>query len=95
MGYERIINCVICGEITIVGSARGKYCKECAKEQNNIRKIENKKNSLIRKAAKERKKHTIAEINGMAQREGLTYGKYVAKMECEKRKAAAKNATAS
>ena len=98
MGYEKIINCEICGEVVITKSSRGKYCRDCAKDQHRLWMRNYKRTQLIKKAAnerKERKDYTIAEINEMARREGLTYGKYVAKMYCEKRKAAAKNATAS
>lgn len=83
-----MVYCSVCGKFIPDDKASRKYCKECAKEiKKRYNKVRHNYGKIISdmKVENDRKRNqnndflTIAQIAKAADKEGLSYGKYVAK----------------
>ena len=87
IGYQdsskHIHCCSECGEIFYSIALEHSLCEKCTKKQNEFIMLESERKrkenrAKIRKTIKVQGK-SIAEISAMAAKEGLSYGKFVAK----------------
>ena len=78
---ERILQCAMCGREYITTAPKSKYCSyECKYAADRVREVEKRKKRRERMAPRETTK-SVAQIDKLAKKAGMTYGEYVAKMK--------------
>lgn len=74
-----IKRCVVCG-MSFSHSSRSNVCSDgCRKTRREMMRIAYKSRPKVSKKKKSIVGKSIAEINDLARKEGLTYGEYVAR----------------
>lgn len=73
------VECALCGKVIRKTGVRTRYCEKCRRIRNRQTRVERwiKKRAAVKKELRA----GIVEIMKQADAAGMTYGKYVAKME--------------